>query len=458
MRKCLAALMILGWVSAGYAVMLADFETGLDGFVATGSPAPTLSLSTQPGAVTSGSQCLRVYHNGTNFWPLRWVAPSVPTRLGKLQIDITCFAADWPTQPWTRFCEKIALQSNAPGGGWVEYTTTTANWTNRLTGGPAPVDWGAWDGDMFRTVTIDISNYNLTGATYFQINLSFNCSTAGPYYIDAVRFLDEPHNPHPADNGVAVIGYDTELSWENATNSLNWVKVWFGAPVENPNDPNTILSPDTYKNLLTNIYTETNPGAASSCPMPSLTDGVKYTWVIESDPNTVPLAFWTFTASTNVPPTANAGADQYRWLGGQPSVVVTLNGSTSTDDGQPGPLSYLWEQTAGPAVTIANPNAAVTTVTLTELANTTEEGSAEPYIFQLTVNDGQFTSTDTVQVTLNTDSCRASIEAGGYYFYGDIAGPNGIGGNNRDCRVDLYDLAEVAVNWLGCSNIFEACN
>lgn len=114
MRKCLAVLLVLGAVSVSQAVMLADFETGLDGFRATGSPASTLSLSTKEGAVTSGSQCLKVDHKAGNYWPLQWVAPSVPARLGKLSIDITCFAADWPTQPWTRFCERLRWRAMVP--------------------------------------------------------------------------------------------------------------------------------------------------------------------------------------------------------------------------------------------------------------------------------------------------------------------------------------------------------
>lgn len=458
MRKCLAVLLVLGAVSVSQAVMLADFETGFDGFRATGplASASTLSLSTKEGAVTSGSQCLKVDHK-PNYWSLQWVAPSVPARLGKLSIDITCFAADWPTQPWTRFCEKIALQSDGAGGDWAEYTTTEANWIDRKTGASAAVDWGAWSGDMYRTVVIDISDYDLTGATYFQINFSFNCAEAGPYYLDNIHFVDEPANPYPPNNGVAIVGYDTELSWENATDSLNWVRVWFGtAPKPGETDPNKILTLETYKNLLDLIYFEENPGAASSCPMPPLSDGVKYVWVVDSDPNTYPIPFWTFTASANVPPKANAGPDQYLWLDGNASVAATLDGSGSTDDGQPGPLSYLWEQTAGPEVSIEDAESAIATVTLSELASQTEAGAAAPYVFRLTVSDGQFSSSDSVKVTLNSDSCRATIEAGGYYFYGDVTGPAGDG--IRDCKVDMYDLAEVALNWLNCSNIFEPCD
>lgn len=460
MKKLVILLGVLGFASMTYAVMLADFETDLSGFIVTGTPASTLALSTEPKAVTSGAQCLKVTH-APNYWPIRWVSPTVPAKLGILQVDVTLLEAEWPTDPWTRFCEKIALQSNGAGGGWAEYVTTTANWKDRNTGEQAPVDWGGWDGtDMQRTLTIDISNYNLTGATYFQINFSMNCGTAGPYYIDNLHFVDMPNTPNPENGGVGVIGADTMLSWVNANDSLNSVKVWFGHHVENPADPNTILSLDTYKNLLTNIYTEATPGATSSCPMPALTDGFVYTWCVESDPNTVPVPFWTFTASTNIPPVANAGADQYVYDYTDPNyIIITLNGSGS-DDGLAGPLTYQWEQTAGALTAVINSStSATTTVALVGgLANNTEAGAAAPYEFTLTVNDGQFGDTDTLTVFVNSSSCTASIEAGSNYFYGDIAGPAGSGDENRDCKVDLYDFAELALNWLACADTFEGCN
>jgi hypothetical protein len=461
MKNLSIVLMLLCIASISQAVMLADFETGVDNFIAGANT--TVSQSQTPGTVTSGEYSLKIQQTEVTYWGVRWQAPSVPTRLGKLQFDLTMIASEWPSQPWTRFAQKIAIQSR---GDWTEYETNESNWVFRETGLPAPVDWGAWDGDVKKTCTIDISNYSLTGSTYFTINFSTGISGTKPYggfYIDNVHFVDEPWNPNPANGGLG--GLSTNLSWNNATDSLNWVKVWFAeTPVESPTDPNTKLTLDTYKNLLTNVYTEINPGATSTCPnanIGTLTDGKEYTWCVESDPNTIPVLFWTFTATPNVAPTADAGADQDLWLGGNPSIVATLDGSNSSDDGLIAPLTYTWTQTAGPEVTIDSPNSAITTVTLSQLANSVEtwnNPAAAAYVFQLTVNDGQAQDTDSVTVTLSTDSCIASVEAGGYFFYGDIAGPNGVGPANRDCQIDLYDLAEIAINWLGCSNTFESCN
>lgn len=269
-------------------------------------------------------------------------------------------------------------------------------------------------------------------------------------------------DPTPADGGIAIIGQDTVLSWTNAQLDLDKAEVWFGqTPEPNPADPNTYITSANYKDKLTLIGTVSNPKDKSSIAMPALTPGANYTWVVDGfkgvpqggDPN-YPGVFWTFLASDNIPPTANAGPDQFKWLN-PASVVVTLDGSASTDDGKEGPLTYTWTQTAGPAVTLNSPASAITTVTLTQLGNTTEANGNAPYVFELKVDDGLWTATDAVTVHVNSNSCTASIEAGGFYYYGDVssAAAQGV----PDCKIDLYDFVEIASNWLGCSNIFEAC-
>lgn len=269
-------------------------------------------------------------------------------------------------------------------------------------------------------------------------------------------------NPQPADGGIVIIGQDTTLSWTNAQLDLDKVEVWFGqTPEPNELDPNSFITSANYKSKLTLIGTVDSPKDKSSIAMPELIPGANYTWVVDGfkdvpeggDPN-YPGVFWTFLASDNVPPAANAGEEQFKWLTPD-SVVVTLDGSASTDDGKEGPLSYSWIQTAGPAVTLDSPASAITTVTLTQLGNNNEANGNDPYEFELTVDDGLWTATDTVMVHVNSNSCTASIEAGSFYFYGDVssAAAQGV----PDCKIDLYDFVEIANNWLGCSNIFEAC-
>jgi dienelactone hydrolase len=91
----------------------------------------------------------------------------------------------------------------------------------------------------------------------------------------------------------------------------------------------------------------------------------------------------------NVPPVANAGADQAITL---PSNQVTLTGTGTDSDGSI--AAYAWTKISGPAAgTITSANAA--TATVTGLV----EGS---YIFQLTVTDNDSaTATDKVVVTVS---------------------------------------------------------
>ena len=100
-----------------------------------------------------------------------------------------------------------------------------------------------------------------------------------------------------------------------------------------------------------------------------------------------------FTACTSIsiqvlqPPTANAGANQTVAEG---SAGVTLDGSTSTDDGV---MTYQWQQISGTPITLTNAGQSIATFDA-PLVTTTSE-----LIFRLTVtdNDGN-TSTDTISV------------------------------------------------------------
>jgi RHS repeat-associated protein len=94
---------------------------------------------------------------------------------------------------------------------------------------------------------------------------------------------------------------------------------------------------------------------------------------------------------SNTPPVVSAGPDQVVSLPNS----VTLNG-TVFDDGLPSNnLVIAWSYVAGDStVFFSNTNAAVTTVTFT---------NAGTYTFQLSASDGQFTTNDTVTVTVLPD-------------------------------------------------------
>ncbi len=80
--------------------------------------------------------------------------------------------------------------------------------------------------------------------------------------------------------------------------------------------------------------------------------------------------------NANIPPIANAGSDQTVAVGD----TVTLDGSASLDaDGSI--VSYAWEQTGGPTVTLDNPQSAITHFVVPEVTSTTD------FTFRLIVTD-----------------------------------------------------------------------
>ncbi|MBS1738509.1 MAG: tandem-95 repeat protein, partial [Bacteroidetes bacterium] len=128
----------------------------------------------------------------------------------------------------------------------------------------------------------------------------------------------------------------------------------------------------------------------------------------------------TVNAAANIPPVANAGADQSITL---PTSSVSLAGTGSDADGYI--TDYLWSQVSGPSTaSIINPSSANTDVT------SLQEGN---YQFQLKVTDNSgATATSTMNVTVNPKSallgcgCDVTLPImpdGGIYF---TNGNNGI--------------------------------
>ena len=105
-------------------------------------------------------------------------------------------------------------------------------------------------------------------------------------------------------------------------------------------------------------------------------------------------------AAVNIPPTANAGADQNITL---PTNTVSLSGSGSDPDGTI--TTYLWTKVAGPATgTITTANNAATTVTGL---------IAGIYKFELRVTDNNgATARDTMQVIVFAPNIAPAANAG----------------------------------------------
>ena len=138
---------------------------------------------------------------------------------------------------------------------------------------------------------------------------------------------------------------------------------------------------------------------------------------------------WKFLTN-NQAPTVNAGDDQVV----RQTDTVALNG-TVEDDGLPsGQVTQLW---TGPAGVIFDDATAVdTTATFPDYGT---------YVLRLTATDTQLEGYDEMEVYIPT--C-ADARNDGFAIDGDLGGPLG----EPDCRVDLYDFALMAGNWLECND------
>ena len=96
--------------------------------------------------------------------------------------------SEWTQNNWTRVASNIAINSDGPSG-WKEYFPTAID---RITGQSTSLDWESWNPDVLKTYSVDISNYDATGATWFKINISLQqnpVNGAGYFYIDNVQLL-----------------------------------------------------------------------------------------------------------------------------------------------------------------------------------------------------------------------------------------------------------------------------
>ena len=223
------------------------------------------------------------------------------------------------------------------------------------------------------------------------------------------------------------------------TNQLQWT-------LPDPNDP---VTPST---VTCDVYFGTDPNillnpkivskqAVESAPV-TLTANTVYYWkvdVYDSDINGGATPYFqsrVFTFNTfNVAPTVDAGQDIPIWWTGT-SQNVQLNGYVVDADHLPNPATQTWTVVSEPdalnnPAVINNPNIVNPTVTVNAIGT---------YVLQLEGTDGEYPATDTMQIVLYPDACtHASNQPGFIWLAGDF---------NHDCRVNVFDLAQLSSQWL----------
>lgn len=138
----------------------------------------------------------------------------------------------------------------------------------------------------------------------------------------------------------------------------------------------------------------------------------------------------------------SAGEDQSLVFKG---TAIQLAGQLLADDGVPAPATLEWSVVSVPmeidpaSVTFSDTAAADAQVMFPNV-----EGA---YILRLTADDGEYIDFDDVNITIDIPTC-ADVIADGYGFTADLSGPEGT----PDCRVDMYDFAAMAADWLRCND------
>jgi hypothetical protein len=282
--------------------------------------------------------------------------------------------------------DDIAEAFGGPDGGSAHvFLRSGAAWTAQVEL-RHPFDGGGLSGDQFgRWVAVDGPTV-VVGAPFDN---NSNGSDAGAAFVNGLVL--------PPTDPVAEAGSDQTVG-EGATVTLD------GSASTDPNgDPVTYH----WEQIGGPTVTLSDPNAAQpTFTAPSVSSGgATLTFRLTVDDGThtsQPDSVDVVINNVNKAPTADAGDDQTA----QEGSPVMLRGGDSFDPDSD-PLTYLWVQTAGPAVSLSNATAAEP-MFMAPLVGT----GGETLVFVLTVSDGTDLSTDEVLVVLTNVNQVPAADAG----------------------------------------------
>ncbi len=364
----------------------------------TGSPDVAASF-TQPSNTYTVTRDLGTYSSNLNSWKLSGVINYLASNLnfgsGGMYLDVL----DASGKVITRFQVTASVGSNGTVsvvGNTTNIITGTSGVLNPVVFQNQPISITYANGKAtfqysnYAPVTVPIFDATGNGLMPKTMRLYFY-QNGSPYYnreIDLASMRFSPNGivsaPPPNQPPVAITGaaetitlpanatLDGTKSYDPDGNivAYNWVQLTgIGGTIVTPTGSTTIVT-----GLSTGTYI--------------------YKLLVTDDSNATAYALDTIfvKAAANLPPVANAGADQTITL---PVNNVTVNGSASKDQDSGGVIfSWSWTQSSGPSgATITSPTTAITTITGLQ---------AGVYVFKLQVTDSNgATAYDSLIVNVN---------------------------------------------------------
>jgi hypothetical protein len=310
--------------------------------------------------------------------------------------------------------------------------------------------WGYQNGTG-RMTLYDNGTFTIPGdaRTAFESYVTSGAVTSGtPAYAPGVLYVADPNTTtlrlvrtpkatQPSYQPALVTGNTVPLYGPSGTITLSWVK-----PL--PGNPSLPVTGNVYFGLDDG---STLPQVAGGITANSLSVTVEklkqYAWRVDShDPNTgltTSSDVWKFNTN-NMTPTVTAEASPiWTWM---TAGSLTLH-AIAADDGYPAPssLTYTWSQVGGTDVLPSPVTSQNVTLTFTNALN---------YNFQVLVSDGALTSAAyPVQVRVFVSGCGAAKDKS----------PSAVlpGDFNKDCTVNMLDLATFTGFWLRCTSADLVC-